>query len=45
MKPGDTFTIAGIYELIPNSSRRWWQFWKPRFVKGPPKVFKVREWT
>ena len=30
----DTFVIAGAYERIANPDRRWWQFWKPRFVAG-----------
>ena len=30
VKAGDTITVAGIYETIPNPDRRWWQFWKPR---------------
>ncbi len=30
--PGDKFTIAGVYEMIPNPNRRWWQWWRPRKV-------------
>lgn len=35
MELGETVTIAGIYEQVPNPARRWWQFWRPRFVAGP----------
>ncbi len=28
----EQFTIAGVYAEIPNPSRKWWQFWKPRLV-------------
>jgi hypothetical protein len=31
-QPGDTFTIAHIYRMIPNPDRKWWQVWKPRKV-------------
>lgn len=42
MKPGDTFTLEGIHELYPNFHRRWWQFWKPKLVKGAAlRRFKV----
>jgi len=53
MKPGDNFTIAGIHRKVRNGKRRWWQFWKPRYIDGPLKVFqvvkifpplKVRQW-
>lgn len=32
IKPGDTITLADCYRAVPNSARRWWQFWKPRLV-------------
>lgn len=33
VKVGDTFTIAGIYGMGRNHARRWWQVWKPRWVR------------
>jgi hypothetical protein len=40
MKPGDTFTIAGVY---PAFRRRWWQFWRPRLRpdKSRLQVFRI----
>lgn len=32
LKAGDTVTITGFHPLVPNTRRRWWQFWKPRSV-------------
>jgi hypothetical protein len=32
IKPGHKMTFEGIYRMVPNPSRRWWQFWRPRFV-------------
>ena len=32
MKPGDIFTIAGMYQTIANPKWRWWAFWRPRFI-------------
>ncbi len=29
---GDTFTLAGVYQKIPNPARRWWKPWLPRMV-------------
>ena len=41
-KSGDTLTIAGVYELIPNRDKRWWQFWKPKKVRSDRlKVYTV----
>lgn len=34
MQPGDTLTIADHHVLIINQDRKWWQFWKPKMVKG-----------
>lgn len=32
LKPGDILTIAGDYQTIANPKRRWWTFWRPRFI-------------
>lgn len=40
---GDTFTIAGVHEKLPNPDRRWWQFWIPKFVPGDLLTFTVSE--
>lgn len=39
MHVGDKFTIAGVRRSVPNPDRRWWQWWKPRTVPGPPMEF------
>lgn len=31
MKVGDTLTFSGI-AFYRQSRRKWWQFWKPRWV-------------
>lgn len=43
IKPGEAFTIEGLYRMVPNPDRRWWQFWKPRLVKkaNELQMFKV----
>jgi hypothetical protein len=41
MQPGDTFTIEGIHRKVKNGKRKWWQFWKPRYIQGPLRVFKL----
>lgn len=44
IKVGDSFTIAGVYPLYRNPDRRWWQVWKPRWVReGFLQTFKVTE--
>lgn len=30
MVSGDVITITG--DTVPNTNRKWWQFWKPRNV-------------
>lgn len=35
----DKYTVAGVYDFIPNDSRKWWQFWKPKWVIGELTVF------
>lgn len=32
IKPGDEFTIQGCLATVRNPSRKWWQFWKPRWI-------------
>lgn len=41
IKIGDEFTIHGVHTAVPNVSRRWWQFWKPRWVIGPLQKYRV----
>lgn len=44
METGDTFTIAGVNRMVPNPSRKWWQFWKPRMIdSGQIQMFIVTE--
>lgn len=38
MKPGDHFTIAGCFAMMLNPNRRWWQFWKPRYVADEERL-------
>lgn len=38
LRAGDHFTIAGIYVAVRNPDRKWWQFWKPRFVADPAQL-------
>ncbi|QPQ55586.1 hypothetical protein IC614_03010 [Allosphingosinicella flava] len=34
IKKGGMFTIAGLYKMVPNPNRRWWQLWKPKRVQS-----------
>jgi hypothetical protein len=27
--------LEAFARQVPNPNRRWWQFWRPRFVEGP----------
>lgn len=38
---GDEFTIGGVHTAVPNAGRKWWQFWKPRWVVGPLQRYRV----
>lgn len=41
---GDVFTIAGVYKIIRNPDRHWWQIWRPRMVAtGKLQTFRVRQ--
>jgi hypothetical protein len=31
---GDTLTISGVRRSVRNPARRWWQLWRPRWVKS-----------
>ena len=42
IKRGDIFTYEGINEMMRNPDRRWWQLWKPRFVRRQSQTFVVR---
>ncbi len=33
IKQGDIITIAGDYKTVRNPRRRWWSFWRPRFIE------------
>jgi hypothetical protein len=46
IKIGDTFTIEGVYRMVPNPDRRWWQLWKPRLAKkaNELQMFRVVGW-
>lgn len=41
IKPGDKFTVAGVYHALPNPDRKWWQFWKPDKIAGPLYEFEA----
>ena len=42
IKEGDFVTVAGIYALVPNPNRGWWQLWRPKFVQSDGlETFKV----
>jgi hypothetical protein len=41
MKPGDTFTIAGLTRKVPNPARKWWQVWRPRMID----TRELQTWT
>lgn len=43
VKVGDEFTIAGVRTAVPNTDRKWWQFWKPKFVLGPLQRYRVTD--
>lgn len=43
VKVGDEFTIAGVRTAVPNTARRWWQFWKPKYILGPLQRYRVKE--
>ena len=32
LQVGDKIDLTGWFD-IPNSDRKWWQFWKPKTVK------------
>jgi hypothetical protein len=38
IKPGDTFTIEGVYRINP--AWRWWKFWVPKHT-GELKTFRA----
>lgn len=38
---GDEFTIGGVHTAVPNLARRWWQFWKPKYILGPLQKYRV----
>lgn len=44
MKPGDKFTIAHVHPWMRNPARKWWQFWKPKWVVDTSRLaeFTVR---
>lgn len=42
---GDEFTIGGVHTAVPNLARRWWQFWKPKYILGPLQKYRVLEVT
>lgn len=43
VKVGDIFTVGGVHTAVPNTERRWWQFWKPRWVIGPLQRYRVTD--
>ena len=43
IKIGDEFTIANVHTAVPNLARKWWQFWKPKYILGPLQKYRVLE--
>ena len=33
IKNGDKVIIDGLLGKLPNPSRKWWQFWRPKQIK------------
>lgn len=43
IRVGDRFTVAGVFQQVPNPDRAWWHFWKPRLVAGQREIFTIEQ--
>lgn len=42
LKLGDKVTIKGFNISVANPARKWWSFWRPKFITtNEPQVFRV----
>lgn len=38
---GDVFTVAGVHTAVPNTRRKWWKPWEPRWLIGALQQYRV----